>query len=239
MTVYLVGAGPGDPGLLTLRTAELLARAEVVLYDRLAAVDAILQLARSDAEMIEVGKRAGGPSVPQSRINELLIEHGRRCEVVVRLKSGDPFVFGRGGEEARELVNAGVDVEVVPGVTAAVAVPAAAGIPVTMRDMASAVTVVTAQRAPWAAETDWSAVARVGGTIVVLMAGQVLDQVSAGLIDGGLRGATPAAVICAGTRPEQLVIRTTLAGLAEVKELPSSPTVVVGDVASLDVRSGL
>lgn len=235
MTVYLVGAGPGDPGLLTVRARDVLSVADVVLYDRLAAVDAILKLAPATATVIEVGKRAGGPSVDQGDINELLVSYGRSTPVVVRLKSGDPFVFGRGGEEAEVVAAAGIEVEVVPGITSAVAVPARAGIPVTMRGVATAVTVVTGQTAPWAVDTDWRAVASVGGTIVVLMGGAVLHEVASGLVAAGMAPETPAAVICNGTRPDELVIRTTLEHLPGVGPLPSSPTVVIGAVAALDV----
>lgn len=235
VTVFLVGAGPGDPDLLTVRARDLLAAADVVLYDRLAAVDAILKLAPATSQLTSVGKQGGGPSTAQSEINDLLIHYGRLHPVVVRLKNGDPFLFGRGGEEAESLVRAGVDVAVVPGVSAAIGVPASVGIPVTMRGVANAVTVVTAQTAPWSAEVDWRAVAAVGGTIVVLMAGAVLDEVAAGLVDAGLPPSTPAAIICAGTRPEELVIRTTVAGLGTVGPLPSSPTVVIGAVAERDV----
>ena len=147
MTVYLVGAGPGDPGLLTVRALALIAQADVIVYDRLIP-DGALAGARADAELVYVGKEAGGPSVAQSAIEELLLEHGRAGRSVVRLKGGDPFVFGRGGEEAEALESAGIRFEVVPGVTAGVAAPAYAGIPVTHRDLASAVAYITGHEEP-------------------------------------------------------------------------------------------
>ena len=142
MTVHLVGAGPGDPGLLTVRAVELIATADVVLYDRLIPQEA-LRHARADAELVYVGKQGGGPQMPQAEIDRLLVEHGRSGRRVVRLKGGDPLVFGRGGEEALVLRAAGVEFEIVPGVTAGVAAPAYAGIPVTHRELASGVAFVT------------------------------------------------------------------------------------------------
>ena len=147
MTVYLVGAGPGDPDLLTIKAAKLLQRADVVIYDRLIE-PAVLELAPPWAEMIDAGKRPGAPANAQTRINDVLIDRGRRFECVVRLKGGDPFVFGRGGEEALELRAAGIDVEEVPGITSAIAAPAAAGIPVTMRGLSSGFTVITGHQDP-------------------------------------------------------------------------------------------
>jgi uroporphyrin-III C-methyltransferase len=167
VTVYLVGAGPGDPGLLTVRAHELLGAAQVVVHDRLVE-PGLLDLA-VDAELIDVGKAPGGP-VDQEQINQILIDRGRVADRVVRLKGGDPFVFGRGGEEALALADAGVDFEVVPGITSAIAVPAYAGVPVTHRGLATSFTVVTGHsRFSVDQETNWEALAEVGGTIVVLM----------------------------------------------------------------------
>ncbi|MBW3669109.1 MAG: uroporphyrinogen-III C-methyltransferase, partial [Actinobacteria bacterium] len=164
VTVYLVGAGPGDPGLITVRGAEVLRRADVVVYDRLS-VSTLLDLAPPTAERISVGKTPRGPSTSQEEINALLVERGKSGQEVVRLKGGDPFVFARGGEEARALLDAGVPFEIVPGITSAIAAPAYAGVPVTHRGMSTSFTVVTGHEDPWAAtETDWDAVARVGGT---------------------------------------------------------------------------
>ena len=169
MTVYLVGAGPGDPDLLTLRAVSLLARADVIVHDRL--IDhRILASAAPWAELIDVGKTPGSPCHSQAEINRILVERGRTHDVVVRLKGGDPFVFGRGGEEAEVLVAAGIAVEVVPGVSSSIAAPAAAGIPVTMRGIASGVTIVTAHQDPEKESgLDWDALARSGTTLVVLM----------------------------------------------------------------------
>ncbi len=168
MTVYLVGAGPGDPGLLTVRGAEVLRRADLVVHDRLA--DArLLELAPAAARRLDVGKAPGGP-VHQEEINALLVREGRAGRTVVRLKGGDPFVFGRGGEEALALQAAGVPFEVVPGITSAIAVPAYGGVPVTQRGLSTSFTVVTGHRRHAVDRaTNWQALAQAGGTIVVLM----------------------------------------------------------------------
>ena len=183
MTVYLVGAGPGDPGLITVRGAQVLAMADVVVHDRLAEAS-LLDLAPATAERIDVGKSPGGP-VRQDEINALLVERGRAGQAVVRLKGGDPFVFGRGGEEAAALLAAGVAFEVVPGVSAAVGVPAYAGIPVTHRGLSTSFTVVTGHsRHQVDDDIDWDALARVGDTIVVLMGvahrAEIADRLMAG-----------------------------------------------------------
>jgi uroporphyrinogen III methyltransferase/synthase len=235
VTVYLVGAGPGDPGLLTVRGAEVLRRADVVVYDRLS-VASLLDLAPPDAERISVGKSPGHPSVPQDEINALLVERGRAGKEVVRLKGGDPFVFARGGEEARALLDAGVPFEVVPGITSAVAVPAYAGVPVTYRGLSTSFTVVTGHEDPWAAaETDWDAVARAGGTIVILMGVATRAAIAQRLMAGGLAADTPVAAVRWGTRSEQRTVRTTLSRLGAV-ELEPPVTMVIGAVAELDLR---
>jgi uroporphyrinogen III methyltransferase/synthase len=235
VTVYLVGAGPGDPELLTVKGAEVLRRADVVVYDRLS-VASLLDLAPPHAARISVGKAPGHPSVPQEEINALLVAHGRDGKEVVRLKGGDPFVFARGGEEAQALLDAGVAFEVVPGITSAVGVPAYAGIPVTYRGLATSFTVVTGHEDPWAAtETDWGAVARVGGTIVILMGVATRAAIAERLMAGGLAPDTPVAAVRWGTKPEQRTVRTTLAQLGTV-ELEPPVTMVVGAVADLDVR---
>jgi uroporphyrinogen III methyltransferase/synthase len=233
VTVYLVGAGPGDPALLTVRAAEVLAHAEVVIHDRL--VDpSVLDLAPPHAERIDVGK-APGQAVPQEEICALLVEHGRRGRRVVRLKGGDPFVFGRGGEEALALGAAGVDWELVPGVTSAFAVPAYAGVPVTHRGLATSVAVVTGHRADTVdAETDWEALAAAGGTVVVLMGVARRAEIARRMIAGGRDPATPVAAVSWGTRPEQRTVRTTLARLGAT-DVASPATIVVGGVAGLDL----
>jgi uroporphyrinogen III methyltransferase/synthase len=231
VTVYLVGAGPGDPGLLTRRGAELLARCDVVVYDRLAEAS-LLELAPAGAERIDVGKRPGGP-VDQDSINRLLVDAGRAGRCVVRLKGGDPFVFGRGGEEAQALAAAGVTFEIVPGVSSAVAAPAYAGVPVTQRGVASSFTVVTGHsRHDPDPEPDWEALARVGGTIVVLMGVAHRDRIAARLMAGGLAPDTPALSVLWGTRPDQETVRTTLGGLAAAAIVPPA-TIVIGAAAGL------
>lgn len=237
MTVYLVGAGPGDPGLLTVRGAEVLARAEVVVYDRLS-VASLLDLAPAGAERISVGKAPGAPSVDQAEINALLVELGSAGREVVRLKGGDPFVFARGGEEARALLDAGVPFEVVPGITSAIAAPAYAGIPVTLRHSSTSFTVVTGHEDPAAGEdgsVDWDAVARLGGTIVILMGVARMGLISERLIGAGLAPDTPAAAVQWGTRPAQRTVRATLATIATA-DLEAPATIVVGDVAAEDLR---
>ena len=234
MTVYLVGAGPGDPRLLTLRGAEALQRADVVVYDRLSVAE-LLDLAPPGAERISVGKTPRQPSASQDEINALLVDKGRAGLRVVRLKGGDPFVFARGGEEAQALLEAGVPFEVVPGITSAVAVPAYAGVPVTRRGLSTSFTVVTGHEDPWAAtETDWEAVARVGGTIVVLMGVATRGAIAERLMAGGLAARTPVVAVQWGTRPEQRTVRTTLAGLGAA-EVGTPSTIVIGEVAGLDL----
>ena len=234
MTVHLVGAGPGDPELLTVRAVNLLRQADAVVYDRLVDPD-VLDLAPPWAELICVGKTPGAPSPSQDEINAVLIDRGHRLECVVRLKGGDPFVFGRGGEEASALRAAGVGVEVVPGVTSAVAAPSAAGIPVTMRGVASGFTVVTAHQDPSSGRwLDWDALARAGTTLVILMGAARTEQIADRLRAGGMPADTPVAVISAATTPTQRIDRTDLAGLPGLP-VQSPATIVVGAVAAADV----
>ncbi len=236
MTVYLVGAGPGDPGLLTLRGAEVLARADVVVYDRLSAAS-LLDLAPAGAERISVGKQPGGPRTAQDDINALLVARGRAGRQVVRLKGGDPFVFARGGEEAAALAAAGVPYEVVPGITSAVAVPAYAGIPVTMRYSSTSFTVVTGHEdelAKGGGSVNWEAVAALGGTVVVLMGAARCRAICDRLMAAGMPGDTPAAAVQWGTRPTQRTLRATLSELADLGPKPPT-TIVIGEVASADL----
>jgi uroporphyrinogen III methyltransferase/synthase len=239
VTVYLVGAGPGDPGLLTRRGAALLARADVVLHDRLVG-PAVLDLVPPSALVIDVGKDpdtpAGGAG-RQEEIARLLVEHGRASSIVVRLKGGDPFLFGRGGEEVEALAQAGLTWEVVPGVTSAFGVPAAAGIPVTQRGVAASVTVVTGRvgEPDGTNAHDWEALARVGGTLVILMGMTNRAAIAAALVQGGLAPGTAVAVIARGTTASQRTARTTLAGLADV-DLGPPAVIVVGPVAALGPR---
>ncbi|HEX4011407.1 MAG TPA: uroporphyrinogen-III C-methyltransferase [Solirubrobacteraceae bacterium] len=216
MTVYLVGAGPGDPGLLTARALELIAAADVIVYDRLIPASA-LDGARADAELIYVGKEGGGPSVTQDEIQQLLLDRGAAGAEVVRLKGGDPFVFGRGGEEAEWLHAAGVRFEIVPGITAGVAAAAYAGIPVTHRDAASAVAFITGHEDPAKSQSaiDWPALAGFPGTLVFYMGVRQLPSITRQLIAGGRPPAEPAAVIQRGTLPDQRVVSATLETIAE------------------------
>ena len=234
-TVYLVGAGPGDPDLITVKGLRCLRRAEVVVYDRL--IDpALLDETRPDAARIFAGKGPGYHTMPQEQINALLVAHARQGRVVVRLKGGDPFVFGRGGEEAAALAAAGIPFEVVPGVSAAIAVPAYAGIPVTHRGYGSLMTVVTAHECAPAAGVDWEALARVGGTLIIMMGVAALPRVTQRLRDGGLAPHTPAAVIEQGTTAQQRVVEGTLADIAEraaAADIRPPAITVVGAVAAL------
>jgi uroporphyrinogen III methyltransferase/synthase len=237
--VYLVGAGPGDPGLLTARALELIAAADVILYDRLIPEGA-LDGARAGAELVFVGKRpaAGGTLTPQGDIERLLLLHAREDRTVVRLKGGDPFVFGRGGEEAEALQAAGIAFEVVPGVTAGVAAPAYAGIPVTHRDHASAVAFVTGHEDPDKPDSAlrWDALAAFPGTLVFYMGMRRLPDIIAALTAAGRDGGEPAAVVAHGTLPEQQVVTGTLHTIAEraLAAGVSAPAVtVIGPVAGL------
>jgi uroporphyrinogen III methyltransferase / synthase len=235
VTVYLVGAGPGDPGLLTRRGAALLDVADVVVYDRLAH-PSLLDLAPSTAERINVGKAPGAVEMDQDGINAVLVDRGLQGLAVVRLKGGDPFVFGRGGEEAEALAAAGVPFEVVPGITSAIAAAAYAGIPVTHRGLSTSFTVVTGHEDPakGTTDTDWDALARAGGTLVILMGAGRIGDIATRLIDGGRSPDTPVAAVRWGTRPEQRTIRATLATVADAAILPPS-AIVVGQVAALDL----
>src|SRR4051794_12449628 len=234
MTVNLVGAGPGDPGLLTRRGEALLRAADVVVYDRLAS-PALLQLARADAELIDVGKAPGRAAMSQEQINDVLVARGGAGKNVVRLKGGDPFVFGRGGEEAEACIAAGLPFEVVPGVTSAIAAAAYAGIPVTHRGVSTSFTVVTGHEDPAKGhtDTDWDALARAGGTLVILMGAGRIAEIAKALVAGGRADDTPVAAVRWGTRPEQRTIRATLGTIAAAGvESPSA--IVVGDVAALN-----
>jgi uroporphyrinogen III methyltransferase / synthase len=246
--VYLVGAGPGDPGLLTVRARELLARCDAVVYDALANPK-LLTIAteradRPPATLHDAGKRGGAAeSARQEEISALLVRLGREGQSVVRLKGGDPFVFGRGSEEAQALAEAGIHFEVVPGVTAGIAAPAYAGIPVTHRGLSTSVTFVTGHEDP-AKETttvDWSALARSGGTIVLYMGVKSLPRIAAALVAGGMSADTPAAAVEWGTYPRQRAAVATLSTLSEVagREGIASPVItVIGSVVSLREQIG-
>jgi uroporphyrinogen III methyltransferase/synthase len=235
--VFLVGAGPGDPGLLTLRAVELLGSADVVLYDRLIPPGA-LRHARAEAELVYVGKQGGGPQMPQEEIDRLLVEHGRSGRRVVRLKGGDPLVFGRGGEEALALRAAGIGFEVVPGITAGVAAPAYAGIPVTHRELASGVAFVTGHEDPAKPESalDWAALARFPGTLVFYMGVRALPRIAERLQAEGRPADEPAAVIERGTLPGQRTVLGTLGDVAQRAAeagIKAPAVTLVGPVAGL------
>ncbi len=235
--VHLVGAGPGDPGLLTLRAAELLRTADVLLYDALVA-DAIVALAPPECERIFVGKRRGAHAMSQPDIERLMIEKARAGKRVVRLKGGDPFVFGRGGEEAQALRAAGVAFDVVPGISSAVAAPAYAGIPLTHREHAASFTVVTGHEDPAkpASTLNWAKLADPQRTLVLLMATATLGEIARQLVEHGLDASTPVAVVQEGTRPTQRTVSGTLATIAEqaARAKVGSPAVaVIGGVAGL------
>lgn len=235
--VHLVGAGPGDPGLLTARALRLIARADTILYDRLIP-SAALEGARVDAELLFVGKEGGGEAVPQERTTALLVERAREGREVVRLKGGDPFVFGRGGEEALALRQAGIDFCIVPGVTAGVAAAAYAGIPVTHRGLSTAVALVTGHEDPHKPESelDWGALSAFPGTLVFYMGVRALESIARALIDAGRPGSQPVAIVERGTLPTQRTVTGTLATIAEAarREQVKAPAVtIVGAVAEL------
>ncbi len=239
--VYLVGAGPGDPGLITVRGLELLQQADAVVYDSLANPE-LLKKAPPNAEMLDVGKRGGQHKAEQDEINQILLDKASLGMSVVRLKGGDPFLFGRGGEEAEFLRRSGVKVHVVPGVSASLAVPALAGIPVTHRTVSSSVTIVTGHEgahkdAEW---LDWAALARGGGTLVIMMGMSNIGRNMRRLMEGGVEADAPVAVVQDGSSKEQKVLVTTVSRAAEEceKEKMGSPAViVVGSV--VNVRSML
>jgi uroporphyrin-III C-methyltransferase len=226
MSVYLVGAGPGDPELITVRGLELLRRCDVLVHDRLVAPELVAE-APDDALCIS------RESLGQAAINDLLVSYGRRGLDVVRLKGGDPFVFGRGGEEALALAAAGVAFEVVPGVSSLQAVPAAAGIPITHRGLASQVTVLSGHDSA----LDYDALARAPGTLVVFMALSNVEAIANGLVAHGKDPRTPSAVVSRGTLPEQRTVTAPLSEIAQVaRDLESPALVIVGDTVALARR---
>ena len=235
--VYLVGAGPGDPALMSVRSLELIASADVILYDRLIPAQA-LDGARADAELVFVGKEGRGISVPQQETESLMLQHARAGRSVVRLKGGDPFVFGRGGEEALALRAAGIPFEVVPGITAGIAAGAYAGIPLTHRGSASAVALVTGHEDPEKLHdaVDWHALAAFPGTLVLYMGAGSLASITAALIEGGRPAEEPAAVVEAATLPRQRVVRAPLgelAGAVAAAAVKPPSITIVGAVAGL------
>lgn len=233
--VFLVGAGPGDAELITVKGLRYLRQADVVLYDRLIS-PLLLDETHPGTELIFVGKEPGCHSIPQEQINKLLISYAQQGHTVVRLKGGDPFVFGRGGEEAQALVDAGIPFEVVPGVSSVTAVPAYAGIPITHRDFTSSVTIVTGHEGYSASPTvNWEALAALGGTLIVLMGVKALSHFTQCLITAGMDPTLPAAIIQEGTTPQQRVITGTLGEIAQRAQeagLTSPALTVIGTVVS-------
>lgn len=227
MTVSLIGAGPGDIGLLTLRARERLESCDVLIYDRLVPAE-ILDLAPESARRIYVGKNPDGLTTPQEQINDMLVHHGLQGGRIVRLKGGDPFVFGRGAEEAQALAEAGIDFELVPGISSAFAAPAYAGIPVTHRSISPMVTVVTGHRFVSAPALDWVALGAHGGTLVVLMGVRQLGSIVFGLLEGGMAPDTPVAAVMWATRPGQSVLKWRLGELASSLAESTAPGSVVG-----------
>jgi uroporphyrin-III C-methyltransferase len=237
--VYLVGAGPGDPELLTLKAVRALACADVVMIDDL--VDRRVLEHAPEARVIAVGKRGGCKSTPQEFIERLMVRLARRGNIVARVKGGDPFVVGRGGEEALTLARAGINCEVIPGITAGIGVPAALGIPVTHRGVARGVTFVTGHTRDGAGP-DWAALARCGTTLVIYMGLQRVDAIAAALRAAGMSGATPAAAIQHGTMEAQKHVVATLATLAAAARnaaLGSPALIVIGEVVALARASEL
>ncbi|MDL5362963.1 uroporphyrinogen-III C-methyltransferase [Halalkalicoccus sp. NIPERK01] len=235
-TVYLVGSGPGDPELLTVKAKRLIEEADVVLHDKLPGPEIIESIPEGKRE--DVGKRAGGERTGQAEINERLAELAREGQRVVRLKGGDPFVFGRGGEERRYLRERGIPVEVVPGITSAIAAPAVFGIPVTHRDHASSVSFVTGHEDPTKGESavDWGALAATGGTIVVLMGVGKLPEYTRALREAGMDPETPVALVERGTWPDGRAVVGTLETIVSVRDdegIEPPAVTVIGGVAGL------
>ncbi len=235
--VHLVGAGPGDPGLITLKGLDALRSADVVIFDRLAPAE-LLDKASDHAELVDCGKSRGAQALPQSEINDLMIHAARSGKRVCRLKGGDPFVFGRGGEEAMALSEAGIDWELAPGVSSAIAAPAYAGIPVTHRGISSGVAIVTGSPGPGTIGNtlDWAAIAAFSGTVVVLMAASQLSEIADTLIKHGRSADTPAAAIENGSRSDQKTVTADLKSIAEAarrSDLAPPVTLIIGDVAAL------
>ena len=236
--VYLVGAGPGDPKLLTIKAAEAIAAADVIVYDYLVNPET-LSHARRGVELIDVGKRAGHPSPTQAEINRILVEQAHAGKTVARLKGGDPFIFGRGGEEAEALAEAGIPWEVVPGVSSGVAAAAYAGIPLTHRGAASSVAFITGHENPHKRRRaiDWSVTAHAADTLVIFMCAETIAEIAGHLIEAGRDAATPLAIIRWGTYAHQEVYTGTLAGLIAGEQsefhVESPAIAVVGEVVAL------
>lgn len=236
--VFLVGAGPGDPDLLTFRALRLLQKSDVVLYDRLVSPQ-VLELARRDAELVYVGKARDKHALPQENINDLLVHYARQGKKVCRLKGGDPFIFGRGGEEIDKIADAGFSFQVVPGVTAAAGCAAYAGIPLTHRDYAQSVRFVTGHRKDGSVSLPWETLVTPGETLVFYMGLVSLPEISRNLVAQGMRADMPAALVSRGTTSDQEVIIGTIGGIAEQiagREVHAPTLIIVGDVVSVYPR---
>ncbi len=235
--VYLVGAGPGDPQLLTIKAVKVLKEADVVIYDRLGVSDEVLCLAPDSAEKIFVGKRAGLHELPQDKITELIIEKAKKGGKVVRLKGGDPFIFGRGGEEAEALVEQGIEFEVVPGVSSSVVAPAYAGIPLTHRDYAASVAIITGHRAGDAEKpVDWVKIANAVDTLVILMGVESLSGIVQKMLKGGINANMPVAIVESGTCVKQRTLIATLGTITEEAkshDIKPPSVIVIGEVSKL------
>ena len=235
--VYLVGAGPGDPKLLTVRAVEVIKQADVVIYDRLGVNEEILNIAPLKAEKIFVGKSAGLHEVPQDKITELIIEKAKTGRGVARLKGGDPFNFGRGGEESEALIAEGINFEVIPGISSSIAAPMYAGIPLTHRSYAASVAIVTGHRAGGAEKpVDWIKIANAVDTTVILMGVESLKSIVGKLLVGGISSERPVAVIESGTLPGQRTLITTLGSVVaevEAQQIKPPSVILIGEVATL------
>lgn len=235
--VYLIGTGPGDPDLLTVKAVKILKQADVILYDALVS-EGIRELFPPEAELIDVGKRADKHTYPQAEINRMLVDLARKYRTVARVKGGDPYVFGRGGEEAEELAKTGIAVEVVSGISSAIAAPASAGIPVTFRGYASSVTIITGHEDPTKGESalNFKALASLQGTLVILMGIKRLEDNVKALIDNGKSPVTPVAIIESGTTEHERVTTGTLSTIVEIareRNVEAPAVIVVGEVVRL------
>lgn len=238
--VYLVGAGPGNPKLLTVKAVEVIKQADVLIYDRLGVNEEVLNMAPAKAERIFVGKRTGLHEVPQDQITNIIIQKAKEGSKVVRLKGGDPFVFGRGGEEAEALIAEGIEFEVVPGVSSSVAAPMYAGIPLTHRDYAASVAIITGHRAGDAEKpVDWVKIANTVDTMVILMGVESLEGIVDKLLAGGVSVDRPVAMVESGTLPQQRTLIATLGTIvkeAKAKDIKPPSVIVIGEVANLGRR---
>jgi uroporphyrin-III C-methyltransferase len=234
--VYLVGAGPGDPKLLTVKAVEVIKQADVLIYDRLGVSDEVLNMAEK-AEKIFVGKRTGLHEVPQDQITKIIVEKAKEGGKVVRLKGGDPFIFGRGGEEAEALVAEGIEFEIVPGISSSVAAPMYAGIPLTHRDYAASVAIITGHRAGDAEKpVDWVKIANSVDTMVILMGVESLEGIVGKLLAGGINPQKPVAMIESGTLPQQRTLIATLGTIieeAKKQQIKPPSVILIGEVATL------